>query len=382
MPDTQAPTAVQATLAEAQDWLFRQALPLWFSAGRHPAHGGYVDLLDDAGQPLRGPRRSFVQARMAYTAVEAGRLGWDGPWREHAEAGLALLRGVCRHPQGGVVHRLTDDAQVDRADRDLYDQAFTAFALAECSGPLNRPELLDEARAMLEWLERDWARPPSGLWEGELLPQPPRRQNPYMHLLEATVAIARASGGAAPDIARANRWAAFARDTLFDLEAGALPEYFAMDWSPAPGEEGLITEPGHQFEWAWLLCRLKDVGGDDHTALAQRIWRHGLRHGICATRGVAVDSVLLDGTPHSAKARLWPQTERLKAAVAMHELGLAEGTAEIPAAFAGLKLYFAKPPLGSLYDRLLPDGSFVAEPARSSSMYHIICAIAELRRVA
>jgi mannose/cellobiose epimerase-like protein (N-acyl-D-glucosamine 2-epimerase family) len=372
---------IAATWAAARDWLFDDALPLWFTAGRHPEHGGFVDLLDDAGQPIRGPRRSFVQARMAYTAVEAGRLGWNGPWREHAEAGLALLRGPCRHPDGGVVHRLTDDACVDRADRDLYDQAFTAFALAECAGPLGRPELLAEARSLLEWLESAWSRPPSGLWEGELLPQPPRRQNPYMHLLEATVAIARASGGAAQDIARANRWAAFARDTLFDLEAGALPEYFAMDWSPAPGEDGLITEPGHQFEWAWLLCRLKDAGGDDHTDLAQCIWRHGLAHGICARRGVAVDSVLIDGTMHSAKARLWPQTERLKAAVAMHELGEAEGTAEIPRAYAGLARYFAKPPRGSLYDRLLPDGSFVEEPARSSSLYHIICAMAELRRL-
>lgn len=361
----------------ARSWLFEAALPLWHARGIDRARGGFVDLLDAEARPLPGRKRVFVQGRQAYSFAVAGRLGWSGPWREAVASGIALVRGPARHPEGGVVHRLLPDHTPDTLRRDLYDQAFTAFALAEVAGLFPEDELLAESRGIFTWLERDWARPPAGFWEGELPPQPPRRQNPYMHLLEAAIALARASG-LAEDLARANRYAAFFRTRLFDEARGVLPEFFATDWSPAPGEEGRLVEPGHHFEWAWLLCGLRDLGGDDHTDAARRLWSFARRHGLCPERGVAVDSVLDDGAPHSARARLWPQTERLKAALAMRRLGEPEAAAEAVAAFAGLRSYFWDAPAGLFHDRSLPGGDFVAEPVRASSLYHIICAFAEL----
>jgi len=38
------------------------------------------------------------------------------------------------------------------------------------------------------------------------------------------------------------------------------------------------------------------------------------------------------------------------------------------------------PAAGAFYDKMLPEGGFVPEPARASSLYHIVCAYAELLR--
>ncbi len=42
---------------------------------------------------------------------------------------------------------------------------------------------------------------------------------------------------------------------FIDAETGGLREFFKADWTPYDGEKGRIMEPGHQFEWAWLLAR-------------------------------------------------------------------------------------------------------------------------------
>ena len=71
-------------------------------------------------------------------------------------------------------------------------------------------------------------------------------------------------------------------------------------------------------------------------------------------------------------ARLWPQTERIKAAGFFDsEQGVADGV-------KGLGLYLDTLVKGLWFDRLQPDGSFVQEPAPASSFYHIAGAVAAL----
>jgi mannose-6-phosphate isomerase len=101
---------------------------------------------------------------------------------------------------------------------------------------------------------------------------------------------------------------ALALARLIDAESGALTERFTADWQPLPGLEGRLVEPGHLFEWAWLLQRCGDAAA--HTA-AVRLIGIAEQHGVRA--GVAINALLSDFSVHDAKARLWPQTERLKA---------------------------------------------------------------------
>lgn len=369
-------------------WLIESALPYWFERGIDRARGGFFDLVDHDGAPVPGRKRCFVQGRQLYVFLLAGELGWAGPWREAVEIGLAALRGPCRHEAGGLVHALHDDLTHAVTARDLYDQAFAAFALAHAGRVLRERALVEEAEALLLWLDESWATPPVGYREGELHPTPPRRQNPHMHLLEAALAVHDAhvrlgdAAAAAAALARAERYASWLAERFADARRGVLPEYFDEEWRPLADARGRVTEPGHHFEWAWLLETLRARGGTDHGRLGARLLAFGRAHGVDGARNVAVNEVDVDGRVLDAQARLWPQTERLKAALAAFErTGQTSEAAEACAAFDGLQPYLATRIAGANFDRMEPDGSFVPEPARASSMYHVVCAYAELLRV-
>ena len=163
-------------------------------------------------------------------------------------------------------------------------------------------------------------------------------------------------------------------------ETGALLEYFDADLDPIDGEEGRVVEPGHCFEWAWLFERLAQWGFPEATRISDGLVRFGRRHGLDAERGVAVNEVRTDGSIRNPSARLWPQTERLKAALARYRrTGEAEERqSRRRRPMPGLVQYFDTPARGAWRDKLKADGAWVDEPAPGSSLYHITCAMAEL----
>ena len=80
-------------------------------------------------------------------------------------------------------------------------------------------------------------------------------------------------------------------------------------------------------------------------------------------------------------ARLWPQTERLRATLLASQLAgdrtLWESADE---AAATLCRYLDMPTPGLWRDQMQTDGEFVVEPVKASSFYHIVGAILELDR--
>ncbi|WP_395646270.1 HAD-IIIA family hydrolase [Terricaulis sp.] len=383
-PQTQATPgeALRTRAATARAWLFDHALPLWWANGYDPAAHAFNEKLDANAAPIAGNRRVRVQARQVVVYARAGRLGWDGPWRDAVHAGLEVLRTRCFRPDGGTRHLLAPNGQPLDERRDLYDFAFTQLALAEAAFVLKDQTLLDEAGRHVAWLEANWAHPNGGFREGEVTPTPPRRQNPHMHLFEAFLALHEASSDSAY-LARASAIAALFRDHFFDTQYGALREYFDDSWRPMSDETGRITEPGHQFEWSWLLHRWAGFGGGDLSAEAERLRVSGETYGVNPEDGAVYDEVFIEGVPHKRTSRLWPHTERIKANVARFEL-TRDPNAEIAAvqAFDTLMRYCDTPTPGLWRDRMNADGAFVDEPAPASSFYHIMFAMAELMRVA
>lgn len=199
-----------------------------------------------------------------------------------------------------------------------------------------------------------------------------------MHLLECFLALHAASGQ--------TRWRRRADDiaglcarSFLHSGSGALLEYFDADLVALAGDEGRVVEPGHCFEWAWLFETLARWDVPGATRISDGMTRFARRHGLDPVRGVAINEVLTDGTIRNSAARLWPQTERLKAALARYKrTGESEERSEAAAAYAGLIQYFETPAQGAWRDKLLADGSWVEEPAPGSSMYHITGALAEL----
>jgi mannose/cellobiose epimerase-like protein (N-acyl-D-glucosamine 2-epimerase family) len=368
---------LEQAASEARDWLLRSAAPLWSTCGRTRS-GLFAERMTLAAEPDASYFRLFVQARHIFSFVTIGGMGWQGPWRELvAETVDTLLRNAKR-PDGFFVHRIDADAMVIDERADLYDQAFVLLALGTAGDALGRDDLFDEAEALLDVIETEWKHPLGGFNEGEIANARVRRQNPHMHLFEAFLALSEASdrqrfADAAHSIAE------LASRKFFDERSGALLEYFTVDLQPAPGLEGRTAEPGHCFEWAWLFERLAAAGWGKGVEMSDRLTRFARGCGIDPVRGVAINEVLTDGAAHDSKARLWPQTERLKAAISrLRRTGSDTEAGEAVAACRGLHQYLEVPVQGLWRDKLKKDGTWVDELAPGSSLYHISCAYAEL----
>ena len=361
----------------ARAWLIDVAAPLWATRGRTPS-GLFAERMTLDGTPDASYFRVFVQARHVYSFATIGRLGWDGPWQALIGETIRALVAGARRADGFYVHRLDVQARPLDGRADLYDQAFVLLALATAGGALAEPHWFDIAEELLDTIERNWAHPAGGFTEGEKDDPRVRRQNPHMHMLEAALALSEASGR--PRFRRlAETIADLCAARFIDPASGALLEYFTDDLQPAPGIEGRIVEPGHCFEWAWLFERLAAMGRSDALAVAERLTRFGRAHGLCPQRGVCINEVLTDGTLHDGRARLWPQTERIKAAAIRHRRTGSAGEAhEATSALAGLEQYYAVATPGLWRDKLNPDGSWLDELAPASSLYHIACAYAEM----
>jgi len=361
-------------------WLVDHAYPLWWRAGVDHRRGGFHEALDQAGRPLRGPRRARVQPRQVYAFAVAASLGWDGPWASTTEHGLAYVERCYRRPDGPYRTLVSESGAPLNDTAFLYDQAFVLFGQAAAFRALpQRTDLLTSASELCDVICRDMKSRSGGFHSAAGLTGP-ALSNPHMHLLEAALAWFEASE--APSWkALAREIAALALTAFIDPSRGCLREAFSADWSPAPGTEGRIVEPGHQFEWAWLLLRWGRISGwPDAQAAARRLIEIGESHGSDVERGVTINALLDDFTVHDDGARLWPQTERIKAGAALAAAGDAEGWEIANRGAAALMRYLDTPVAGLWRDRMLPDGGFSDGPAPASSFYHIVCAIAEFDR--
>ena len=356
--------------SEARAWLFESLLPFWGAHGIYST-GGFVEQIDRSG-PVDLPLRLRVQARQIYVFAEAGRLGWTGPWRDLLDRGLGFMLAHYFRPDGLVRCKVNRNGGCIDDSADNYDQAFAIFALANAFRATGDRGLEHRADHLLDNWVQQRKHPDGGFYESSQ-PAAPLCANPHMHLFEAAQAWAAVSNSPRwRDLA--DEIASLAATRLVQQDSGALHEFFELDWSAAVGEAGRIVEPGHEFEWAWLLNRWAEKGGKVDQAVAGRLYDHAQRYGTDPGRKVAISAIDAHGTILDASARLWPQTERLKAALAMQD------EPDALEAWEGLLSYRYSDNPALFVDRCAPDGTMMDSPAYASSLYHIICAISELDR--
>jgi mannose/cellobiose epimerase-like protein (N-acyl-D-glucosamine 2-epimerase family) len=365
-------SALRSSAREAKSWLFEHALPLWYDHNIDRANWGFSELLDAQGRPTADPRRINVQARQVYVFAHAKAMGWGGDWEGPVRHGLQAMERY-RRPDGLFCFKLNVDGSVADGRAEVYGQAFVLFAYAHAGLVLNEVAGFEaKALELLTTVRR--LRGHARLGFDEDRPQTlPLRSNPHMHLFEACQ-VWMAIGQAPEWTALAEEIAQLVSEHFIEPNSGLLCEHFDADWNPMADAIGLLSEPGHQFEWAWLLQNYGLTSQrPELLALAENLHCLG-KASIDPARGVPFMSWTIGAGPRPGPTRIWPVTEWLKSALAQGE------DDEAVRAWVALKRFLNTSHVGLWYDQMDAEGHFIDAPAPASILYHIVCAISELTK--
>jgi mannose/cellobiose epimerase-like protein (N-acyl-D-glucosamine 2-epimerase family) len=383
--------AARAQLAPLLDSLWSGLLPLWAERGVDRVHGGFHNRLDHALAPVPdGFKRLVVQARQIYSFAWAARESGNARWLELARDGFTFLRTrYLDRTHGGWFFTLMAAGEPLDRSKDAYAHAFALLALAELARASGEREPLALAAETSALLERELADPERGGFRERAAPdwsehaEPlPRRQNPHMHLFEAFLALEHASGDAAY-AARAHALSELLCSRWIDPTSGCLREFFDRDWRFDPAVAQGTVEPGHHFEWFWLLHRSAALRA--HPALrsaAAGLWSFASGCGIDPRDGAVFDGVSSAGELLAPSKRLWPQTEYLKALGARLEWhACAEAARRLPHALALCRTRYLDSGSGGWFEHASREGAISSAHMNATSVYHVITALLDLSRV-
>jgi mannose-6-phosphate isomerase len=357
-------------------WLVDAAYPLWAARGIDARNGGFVEILNQDGTALAHPRRARVHPRQIYAFAQAPALGWRGDVTGIVSGGIDYFTTHYQRPDGLFRAMVDADGAPLDGRAQLYDQAFALLGYAAAARAL---EALGEfeARALeLRHIMDSRLRADDGSYYSEERFVDHRESNPHMHLLEAYLAWAEI--GRDPGwVTGVRRLADLALSRFIRKDSGALGESYSATWLPAPGVAGRTIEPGHHFEWAWLLLRCERWLPLPLRDKALRLISIGEEFGV--HNGVAINALYDDFTVKDANARLWPQTERLKAALLAAALTNEPRYRSMAEAAAMSWIPYLNTPLPGLWlDVRLPNGELLDGPAPASTFYHLAGAIVAL----
>lgn len=366
-------------------WMIDYALPFWAGPGFDHQHGRFEERLSLQGERvLDTPLRLMVQARQIYVYALAARRKWhDGAQALAEQAYASMVRDFYRRGgRDGWVHSIARDGAIADPQHDLYGHAFALLAVAsyvQLTGKREALALADETLAFLDAKLR--AVKGGGYVEALPISDRPRRQNPHMHLFEALLALSSSSGDGRY-LAKVGELFELFTSRFFRADAGTLGEYFDASLEPAAGVAGSIVEPGHHYEWIWLLRSFERQCGRAVQPYVDALYVHADGHGY-DNAGLIVDETLIDGSHRTPTRRIWPATEAIKANLAEARLGRKNSATKAASLARMLHTHFlSRSLLGGWTDRLDANGAVATDFMPASTFYHIACAIDELDRYA
>ena len=218
----------------------------------------------------------------------------------------------------GWYSRVTVDGKPLDLTKDLYAHAFVLFGLVHYAEYIGKRDAEPWIQKTIRVLQERFLRSDGSYKEkmnrcflDKTVNQ--RSQNPHMHLLEAALALSKCYEG--------NQYSSLVKslltlfcETFLDKKKLIIREYLNRNFNPNK-EIGHIIEPGHHYEWAWLLNwtaetldqpELKDLGA--------RILSQSLEFGWDTEFEGVFDQInAKDMTVLKSSKRLWPVLELIKA---------------------------------------------------------------------
>ncbi len=367
-------------------WLQNSALPFWSQQGINPQTGAVYEKFNADHQPdLGAVFRSRVQARQIFVFAAAYQQGW-------LPDALPVVAGIQhflnRHAKkdssdAGYVHSLTVAGEQLDQKLDAYDFAFFLLSCAYRYQSFSDLQALDQANKLLQQIEHQFRSVPGGWMEGDYS-SPYRRQNPHMHLFEAFLALYQVTKDG-KWLAKAGQIYTLFETVFFRADQGVLLEYFTDQWQPLPGPQGQIVEPGHMFEWVWLLRWYQQLTGTPVDYYCETLYQNGLKLGLEASTGLIYDEVVPGQEPLKKTKRLWPLTELIKASLAQAKASSEpqyQLKAEQQAAFTIdllFRFYLPANVTGLYVDQLDANNQVCVADAPASTLYHLMVAGLEAR---
>jgi len=284
-------------------------VPLWQGPGWNAELALPYEALDAAHQPLPPQRyRAMACARQLY--VFSSLIG-QVPGAEVRAA--ALFNSLQRHfhdaEHGGWFYSIAPDGQPLDTHKDLYTHAFIVFACAHYWGKVRESSVERVLNAALEVVSRRFATG-DGLYEANLerdwqaLGCGPL-QNPLMHLAEAFLATLAVRDDAQVQEALTGLCSAM-HAQFIDPQHGVLME------KPLGAVDNWF-EPGHQFEWYFLLESSSLLRGTPLHESLDRTFALTERLGVEQASGAVRATLDVNGQAKDATQRIWAQAEYLRA---------------------------------------------------------------------
>lgn len=377
-------SSIETSIAEAMRWLEQDALPLWTGRGYDEKLGLFYERLDFQGKPLVGlPRRLMVQCRQIYVQCH---LTLRGVIDHRNRIEQTWNQIEVRFRRVALPHRwayaVNDAGEVVDTKCDTYSLAFVVLALAWLYRLWPGARWLDLADEIFELMDGPLAAPGGCAIDGLPRPDVRLRQNPNMHMMEACLALYEAAGRP-QDLSRAGAIRAALSSRMIWTDLKALPEVHDESWSPQGIEDNWL-EPGHHFEWIWLLRRFArysstDVSSDIHLLLSRALVE-GIDDSNLVVERVAIRSGRIQ---HSRRS--WGTCEYLKACAAEAEFSpvpSALWSTRARDALVALQSKFLNTTTSGLWcDRIAKDGAALSVDVPASSLYHFTLAMLECERV-
>jgi mannose/cellobiose epimerase-like protein (N-acyl-D-glucosamine 2-epimerase family) len=369
--------------------LLEELLPLWCEHGVDRERGGFHPKLTLGLRPGDDDfKRLVATARQIYAFSHAALLGAPGWALATAHHGLEFMNDSFwdgRH-EGWFLTTDLEGSPLDRR-KDTYAHAFVLFAMAYYFRATGDGEALRIAERTVNLLEHHLADAVNGgFFEGATESwepvSEPRRQNPHMHLFEGFLALYQVTRESRY-LEQAGGMARLFQSRFLDPRLGCLGEYFTGDWRQHPGDLGEVLEPGHHFEWVWLLHQYARESGEE-TILedADRLFRFASRFGVDEDNGGVYDEIDRQGQAVRDTKRLWPQTELIKALVVRYASSRDESVLEaLDQVLRHCFSLYVDPRHRGWRDHLTRTGEILTELMPATSIYHITLALSEVIRL-
>ncbi len=308
-------------LKQAYQDLYKIWVPHWAKMFSDPVNGGFYERLDRNGQPyIDLPRRLVTQCRQIFVYSHADMVSGKKTYRDMVTKAFEyLVKNYRIADTGGWRFSIRPDGTPQDNTYDLYGHAFLVFCCTYYYRLTNDKNAMKYAAETLTFIDKSFRLDNEpGFAEAldeNLKPlERVRRQDPHMHLFEACLFMYRVTNEK-PYLGMSKEIVELFTKYFWDEENGTLPEFYNGQLQ-SHEEQGHISQPGHHFQWIWLLDKFQETRHKKNPYyydLMEHLFEWADKHGFDPAYGGIYDALNMQGDVISDTKRVWPIMEALKA---------------------------------------------------------------------